>query len=65
MKTGKVGELQITWKPLDPWEYNGEGIGYEVRWRDAGDFEEDWDDVSHIGHAWGHCIMICLNSMIG
>lgn len=43
---GKVGELWITWKPLDPWNYNGPGIGYEVRWRDLGDFDEDWDGVS-------------------
>ena len=44
--SGKVGELTITWKPLDPWNYNGPGIGYEVRWRDGDDYDEDWDGVS-------------------
>ena len=39
---GKVGELVITWRPLDAWQWNGPGIGYEVRWRETGDDDDGW-----------------------
>lgn len=39
---GKVGDLQITWKPLEPWEENGPRFGYRVFWKPTG--EEEFDD---------------------
>nr|KAG5696570.1 hypothetical protein BaRGS_030438 [Batillaria attramentaria] len=34
---GSVGDLTITWTPLEPWEESGDGIGYKVYWRKFGE----------------------------
>ncbi|ELT90327.1 hypothetical protein CAPTEDRAFT_180331 [Capitella teleta] len=43
---GRVGDLTITWKPLEEWEYNGPGIGYRVRRKNRGD--DEWDKTFDI-----------------
>ena len=32
-KGGKIGDLTITWDPLDPQDQNGNNIHYKVFWR--------------------------------
>ncbi|PVD35688.1 hypothetical protein C0Q70_02651 [Pomacea canaliculata] len=39
---GGVGDLLISWMPLEPWEENGHGIGYKIYWRRYGDPNSLW-----------------------
>ncbi|KAK3583433.1 hypothetical protein CHS0354_025554 [Potamilus streckersoni] len=40
---GKVGVLRVTWDPMDPSEWCGPGIGYNVYFRKKSNTDEKWE----------------------
>jgi len=59
---GKVGDLVITWKPLDLWEENGPGIGYRIYWKLTGDDEFSDNRIINVkGRVGRHVILVGQN----
>ena len=54
----KVGTLCIMWTRVPLEERNGQGFGYVVQWKDAGDEEDQWNTVSTELCVYRSCIHI-------